>query len=311
MLEKLQHPKFFFEDKLFHKLQLNTASRKCVVKVGKSSFNYSQIQLALYSLKALDHFQKTGDPFEISCPSNKHDDAKSFYSALSQVDSLFHTQTQIRISQDNAQIYLLLAETLNNPHLLGVCQKVISTSQELIFKFSLTQLDFIPVNYRTKLFDYKLVMNQSIFQVNNDLFQCVSERTIQPAVVSHFLNFGSFDDGLFRCFVSFLNVFKGLPFKLTDFEYETLLALKSNLGLNCLINFISNQYPLPETISEAFHFLSFDECSTLEKPYQFAIHMISDKIEEITIDDFDRLSHPILEAIFLSQKKSKNDSFSF
>jgi hypothetical protein len=138
---------FFIEGSQFHRLDQTSESKHCIISIGNQRFKYSLIQIAFLSLNAFDHLVESTEPFIIENTSTfSHD---QFISAFCSIDSLFHSTTEITITQENVSLYSYLAELLDNISLLSKCLKVTPDHSQL---FKLTSHDLIFLSQKRRYF---------------------------------------------------------------------------------------------------------------------------------------------------------------
>lgn len=258
---------FIFDGTFIHRISPVNFKDNYSFHVSTSKFNFSKTQLLFLSIKAFNHFKNSRAPFEISPPSSSNEipnfSLEDLTKWFSQLHSLFKTTTEIEINLQNVLYFKYLAKILDNPLLKKISKKVLSSKKSQIFKLSSEQLSSISQNKKDSLTNFKLIINNQIFQVNSSLLSCVSNKFLQMDDQTKELSF-TISDEHFDCFSSFLDLFDGIPFQYSDFEISSLLLLIENFDLNILLEILSSEVPIPNSISEAIKFLSFSSTSKLE-----------------------------------------------
>jgi hypothetical protein len=108
---------FCFEGKLIHQLNQAHTDQKYTIQIGTSHFRYSKSQLAFLSNKALKHFRHSELPFEISLPSQPNDqihfELKDLITCFKQIDSLFRSEYEIFLKENNFHAFEYLSKFLD------------------------------------------------------------------------------------------------------------------------------------------------------------------------------------------------------
>jgi hypothetical protein len=133
-MEKSQF--FFFEGKVFHQLNQIDMQKNYAIQIGKTNFNFAKSQLPFLSLKAVQHFESTNQPFIINDSNPQL--ISSFYS----LSSLLKDQTELHITNENVNSLKLLSDYLDNKSLLSKCELFSSNQPEI---FTLNSKHFITI----------------------------------------------------------------------------------------------------------------------------------------------------------------------
>jgi hypothetical protein len=108
---------FSFEGKQIHRMNQVHQDHKYAIKIGTSHFRYSKSQFALLSNKALKHFRQFNWPFEISFPSQSEEqvnfEVDDLISCFKSIDSLFRSETEIILNENNFHIFEYLSTFLD------------------------------------------------------------------------------------------------------------------------------------------------------------------------------------------------------
>jgi hypothetical protein len=253
---------FFFEGNQIHRINQVHEDHKCVIQIGTSQFRYSTSQLAILSNKALKHFCHSELPFEISLP-NQPDNQINFglndlVSCFKSIHSHFHSQTEIIINENNFHAFEYLSNFLDKRSLSRACKEINSNASS-VFKLSLKHFKSLYENYLNKLNDFKLVVNDKTFNINFSLFCCVSDKFLSMKKQEEEL-ICSIPEQYLHCFISFLDIFKKLPFYFESYSLESVSYLINLFGLSNLSQFICENIPLPQNVNEALEFLSKPSC---------------------------------------------------
>jgi hypothetical protein len=307
---------FFFEGELFHRLNQIKDCSHYLMKLGNREFKLNQVQLIFLSLNAFDHFLSSNQPFEIpisfNSPLFKNLSLNTLQACFDDLISLFYSKTEIELTTTNVIYFKYLAEVLDNPWLRSRCSKV-SLSKSQIFHFSSKQLERVPQTTRSLFNDFCLVVNGEQFQVNSSLFSCVSDLFLQMNKQENTIRC-SISDESFLCFLSFLDVFKGISFNYQNFELQSVFHLIDCFGLSSLGKLISSHEKLPEDLSGAISFLSKNHSlhDYLNEHFNRSISIIVENIENISIDQLNTFLLFQLYSIFsLSQLQISNEDFLF
>jgi hypothetical protein len=130
---------YFFEKGQIHHLNDTPDPHNYTIIIGEWEFKYTKAQLSLLSLAVLKHFPHNTAPFFLFQHFNSNlihpfsiDDIISCFEEL---DSLFCTNTEVIISQDNVSIFKCIADILDNSSFWSQWLKV-SSEQSLFFYLS-------------------------------------------------------------------------------------------------------------------------------------------------------------------------------
>jgi hypothetical protein len=122
----LSHQFFSLKGEQIHQIQKLVKYKDYPIKIGSQIFYYCKEQLAFLSVNAFDHFESNSTPFEISIDQFENTTNVSMddlISAFNLLDSLFHSQIEIEINQNNIFSFFLLGKILDNTALILKCQK--------------------------------------------------------------------------------------------------------------------------------------------------------------------------------------------
>jgi hypothetical protein len=215
-----------------------------VIQVGTSQFRYLNSQLAFLSRKALKHFRHTKLLFEINLP-NHFGDQKFFgiddlISYFNSIDSPFHSQTEINLIENNFHVFGFLSKFFDKKPLSKVCKEV-SSNCSPVFKLSSKNFKFLYENDLCKLSDFQLIVNGRTFDINYSLFCCISDK-FQTMNCQEKIGLTIPSQHL-PCLISFLAIFKDLPFYFEEYSLESVSYLINLLGLSSLSQFICKNLP--------------------------------------------------------------------
>lgn len=119
---------------------------------------------------------------------------------------LFHSTTEITLSQQNVSLYLYLSEVLDNISLLLKCSKVTS-NQSQIFKLSSHNLIYLSQKRKSIFNKLTLKVNGQNFTINSSFFSFISDFYLNNSDHLSQQEF-SLSQKEFSCFLSFGNIFK-------------------------------------------------------------------------------------------------------
>jgi hypothetical protein len=118
---------FSFEGNLIHRLNQVQESHQFVIQIGPSQFTYSKSQLAFLSNKALKYFRHSEFPFKINLPNDCINfNLNDLISCFKSIDSLFHSQTEIVLNENNLHAFEYLSNFLDKRSLTKACKDVSS-----------------------------------------------------------------------------------------------------------------------------------------------------------------------------------------
>jgi hypothetical protein len=249
---------FNLQGEYIHQIQKLSSSKDYLIKIGSKTFNYCKEQLIFLSINAFDHFESNSAPFEILIDQVFNPNQvliDDLISAFISIDSLFHSQTQIEISQTNSSSFFLLGEILDNPYLISKCTKV-SPGKSQYFSFNFKQIQFLSQKRRNLLNDIEISANGIIFRTNRLLFSClwskISKLSLFPSEISI-----QVQPNDFPCFISFMNLLKGFSINFKSFYLQSVISIVNILNCPPILSFILSQIKVPTNISEAIDFIHF------------------------------------------------------
>jgi FtsZ-binding cell division protein ZapB len=154
-------------------------------------------------------------------------------------------------------------------------------------------------------------LNGKSFGINFSLFCCVSDKFQTMSLQEEELSLTIPNQHL-PCFISFLDIFKGLPFYFEKYSLESVSYLIHLLGLSSLSQFICENFPSPQNIQEALEFLSNHSCQFYPNIFDESMKILIYHFSEIRTAQFLKLSNFVLEKLFQSpQLKVDNEDILF
>jgi hypothetical protein len=142
-------------------------------------------------------------------------------------------------------------------------------------------------------------VNSKTFDINLSLFCCVSDKLQAICNQEEELNL-TISKQHFPCFVSFLDIFRGLPFYFQDYSLESVSYLIYLFGLTSLSQFICKHLASPNNVQEALEFLSNHSCELYAKIFEQSLSILTSHFSEIRIENLNKLPNFILESLFQS-----------
>jgi hypothetical protein len=121
----------------------------------------------------------------------------------------------------------------------------------------------------------------------------------------------SIPDQHLPCFLSFLDIFKGLPFYFENYPLESVSYLINLFGLSSLSQFVSENIPHPQTIHEALDFLSKTSCEFYPKVFHESLTILIDNFATIKTKQFLKLSNYVLESLLQSPQFQVENKYFF
>jgi hypothetical protein len=150
-----------------------------------------------------------------------------------------------------------------------------------------------------KLQDFRLIVNGRTFNINFSLFCCVSDKFQEINRQEEEVSF-SIPNQYLPCLISFLDIFKGLPFYFENYSFEALSYLIDLFGLSSLSEFINEHLPRPQNVQEAIDFLSIYSYEFHPKFFDNSFAILIHHFTELNFDQFLKLPNSILEKLFQS-----------
>jgi hypothetical protein len=265
-------------------------------------FGYSKSQLAFLSDKALKHLRHSQLPFQITL-SSQPDDQINFglndlFFCFKEIDSLFPSETEIIFTENNLHIREDISTFLDKRSLLKVCKSA-GSNVSPTFKLSSKHFKFLYENDLAKLNDFKLIVNDRTFDINFSLFCCVSNKFQSMNHREEELSLIIPNQHL-PCLISFLDIFKGIPFYYENYSLESVSYLINVFGLSSLSQFMCKNLPSPQNIQEALEFLSNHFCELFPNIFDESLAILIHHFSDIRLDQFLKLSNFVLEQLFQS-----------
>lgn len=201
---------FHIEGILFHRLNQIKNPKTYCIKFGNKLYYYTKLQLFFLSLNAYEHFETSNDTFVIEEQLQFSSLSQDLVLCFNQLDSLFHSESEILLNSQNVPNFKILEDFLGNPFLKSKCFEVTS-DQTQIFKLSSKYFSFLLKKQIDKLTDFHLIVKAQQFPINFEFFCCVSDKFLQ---MQHSRNtfVCSIPDPHFNCFVQFMKIFQGVQF---------------------------------------------------------------------------------------------------
>jgi hypothetical protein len=290
---------FFFEGSQIHRMSQVHQDHKYVIQIGPSHFRYSKSQLALLSNKALKHFRHSQSPFEISLPNDETNfGLDELIACFKAIDSLFRSEAEIILNENNLPAFEYISRVLDKRSLSQSCKHIHSNISP-IFKLSSKHFKFLYESDITKLNDFQLMINGKSFGINFSLFCCVSDKFQAMNHQEQELRLTIPDQHL-PCLISFLDIFKGLPFYFENYSPESVSYFIHLFGLSSLAQFIYENCPSPQNIQEVLEFLSSHSCEFYPNIFDESLTILIRHFSEIRTDQILKLSNFILGKLFQS-----------
>jgi hypothetical protein len=142
-------------------------------------------------------------------------------------------------------------------------------------------------------------VNGKSFDINFSLFCCISDKLQTMDRQEQELSL-TIPDQYLPCFLSFLDIFKGLPFYFQNYPLESVSYIIHLLGLSSLSQFICENLPSPQNVQEAIEFLSNHSCEIYSSIFDESMAILINHFSEIRTNQFLKLTNFILEKLFQS-----------
>jgi hypothetical protein len=140
-----------------------------VIQIGKTKFNFTKSQLPFLSLKALQHFESTHQPFIIN------DSNSQLISSFRSLASLLIDQAELNITEENVNSLKLLSEQLDNKSLLSKCE-LFSSNQPETFTLNSKHFLTIPQHQIEFINDFIFIISNKRININHSLLCCISNK---------------------------------------------------------------------------------------------------------------------------------------
>jgi hypothetical protein len=195
----------------------------------------------------LKHFRHSELPFEINLPyqsdgQNRFElnDLISYFKAI---DSLFRTETEIILKENNLPLFEYLSRFLDKRTLSKACKNAYSNISP-VFRLNSQHFQFLYENDLDTLNDFKLIVNDKTFNINFSLFCCVSDELQAIYSQEEELHL-TLPEQHCPCFISFLDIFRGFPFYFQNYSLESVSYLIHLFRLSNLSQFICEHLAPP------------------------------------------------------------------
>jgi hypothetical protein len=94
---------------------------------------------------------------------------------------------------------------------------------------------------------------------------------------------------------------KQYSFSFNDIHFSNLKSLIESFNINSLYQFISSEYPFPQTVEKSLQFLSRSYSELLKEQFDQSLSVIIQNFDLISFDDLNKLSNSHLLKIFSSE----------
>jgi hypothetical protein len=173
---------FNIEGEAIHRLNQEEEGKQYIIKAENTLYKLSKMQVSLLFPDALNHFTDSSEPYFLDLPSESDSfiqySMKEFAYSFELLFSLFTTQAEITLTEENCQVFKFLSKVLDNPQLLARCQEITSKNSQ-VFKISSKSISSIPKKAKSFFNDFELKVNRKIYEINFSLFCCVSDKFVQ------------------------------------------------------------------------------------------------------------------------------------
>jgi hypothetical protein len=200
------------------------------------------------------------------------------------------------LKENNLHVFEYLSRFLDKRTLSKACKDAHSSSSP-IFRLSSQHFQFLYEHDLDKLNDFRLIMNGKTFDINFTLFCCVSDKLQAICNQEEVLNI-TIPKQHFPCFISFLDIFRGLPFYFQDYSLESISYLIHLFGLSSLSQFICENLAPPNNVQEALEFLFNHSCELYSQIFEQSLSILISHFSEIRFEQLIKLPNFILEKLF-------------
>lgn len=107
---------FYNEGSQLHLINKSSNIQNYIIQVEDRQFQYSKLQIAFLSLRALSYFENTIAPFLISSPTDLDITSDELISCFMLLDSLFYSQSNIIVEEKNSLTFQHIADNLTIFH---------------------------------------------------------------------------------------------------------------------------------------------------------------------------------------------------
>jgi hypothetical protein len=296
---------FTFGCQDIHNLNILSDQKKFIVIVGGEIFKYTLEQLAFLSPLIFSHFLTTDEPYQIEVPIV---DSICFLNCFKEIDSLFYSVSELLIPSQKVEYLFKIAELLGNPHLLETCKSPCQ-NDFLQFSFNSAHLAFLNIEQKKALINFTLIINNTSFHINKNMFSCVSELLLGVDSFQNSLSF-SVSNEVFECFTSFIKILEGFSFFGNNFPISTIVSMTDTFLFKSLKEFVDSFLKSCNNIEDSIRFLSQNGFSSFENIFQQSVSVLADNFSSLTFEQLNILSIEVLQAIIKSDKiKNPNEDY--
>jgi hypothetical protein len=219
-----------------------------IIQFGETKFNFKKAQLAFLSLKSLQHFENTSEPFIIN------DSNPQIISTFQSLTTLFVNKTELIITNEKVNSLKLNSEYLDNKTLLSKCE-IFASNQPQIFTLNSKHFLTISQNQQEIINDLTLIINNKQIHINKSLLCCISTKFSEIGTKIKDISI-NIPKEHFDCFISFLNIFSGCEFNSEKYSLSSLMFLSDYFQNSLLFEFICYKIKTLQTIDESIIYLS-------------------------------------------------------
>lgn len=288
---------FFIKSHEIHKLDKLLDEKDYVILIQERMFFFSKSQIAFLSISVMKHYYHFTFPFEISLPSESKLTYSDLISSMVDLESLFHSKTNLIINDNNVESLKFLSEVLDNLSLKKICAYYPSKT---IFTLSSKHLFNFSAQKRENLNNFTLAINEHYFDINFSLLACISDNFfLIKSPGTEFIC--SIPQNHVSCFLDFMKLFEGNPFHYSKFDKSSLYFLFDMFQLTCFSNFLPSKDP-PQSINDSIYFLAQFNFSTFETGILQLLENIISNIINVSVEQLLPLPSSHLYYIFSSDK---------
>jgi hypothetical protein len=152
---------FFFE-----KFNQVKDEKLYIIKVANKQYKLTKMQIAFLSREALNHFLDPDEPYVFQLPSVSDSinqfSTEDFLSSLNSLISLFSTETELTINEQNRSVFHFISEILDiQVHFKKCC--LVTSKKSQTFQFTSKILSSIHKRFHSFFNDFQIKVNGENF----------------------------------------------------------------------------------------------------------------------------------------------------
>jgi hypothetical protein len=259
-----KNPSFLLTNQQLLRLSKLSQDLPFNAKIENKFFSFNLEQIFFLSITLYQYFLTKKRIFVISVEDfqgTKSLNSFHLITCFSQIYSLFFQHPQMEFDATDQPYIEFLANILHNRSLLQLSNQL-AFSQKVLFSFNSIQFSYISQEFRNKIKNFSLIINDVSYEVNSSFLSCLSDRIFyisknDPTLQT--LNLGKKPQDYIKLFQGVLTIFDGEPFPVhqiiqSNQFFQSLLEICSDLQIQELHSKLLEFLPIPNCIGLSLQF---------------------------------------------------------